>query len=95
MARRPSLSDAAAPAIVTSPMPSPRTAPSAATARGASRVGKVGISFWVDPDAHRQLRLLSVIEGRPIQGLMEDALDLLFRAHGKHRLAGNGTGESS
>jgi hypothetical protein len=38
---------------------------------------------------------MAVDEDRPIQGLMEDALDLLFRAHGKHRLAGNGGGKPS
>jgi len=97
MAKRPSLSDITppAPAIppqTTTPVPIP-VAPRLGTSRSGSRVGKTGISFWVDPDAHRQLRLLSVTEDKPIQGLMEEALDLLFRQYGKHRLAAPTSGE--
>jgi hypothetical protein len=96
MARKPSLADALVPPrgpaappqapVATAPGPAPRT---------ASRQGKKGIAFWLDPAAWRQLQQLALNESTPeakqtIQGLMEEAVDLLFRNRGLHRLAGEG-----
>ena len=53
------------------------------------------MAFWIEPEALRQLHQLALDESTPetkktVQGLMEEALDLLFRHRGLHRLAGEG-----
>jgi hypothetical protein len=77
-------------ASLAGPLPAP-TAPRRATEAGGSsrnsRAGRTGISFWVDPAAHRQLRHLAIDTGQSVQALMEQALDLLLEEHGKARVA--------
>ena len=91
MARRPSMADALAPSPPAQPaqpvVPVPASPPKG---RPAAREGKKGIAFWVDPAAGKQLALIGVEEDRTVQSLMEEALDLLFRSRGKHRLATSG-----
>jgi hypothetical protein len=69
--------------------PSPATAwkPPAHAPRAPARTGKTGVTFWLDPDVHRQLRQLSLDTDQPIQGLMEEALDDLFHKHERPRIA--------
>jgi hypothetical protein len=93
MARKPSLSEAVTardPGIgQATPAPSAppaKTAP-AGQGRAASRVGRKGVAFWVEPAAGRQLRILAAEEDRTTQSLMEEALDLLFQSRGRYRLA--------
>ena len=53
----------------------------------ASRAGQRVITFYVKPEAHKQLRLLSVEEGLNVQELMVDALNDLFRKYGRSIIA--------
>ena len=57
------------------------------TQRSPSRVGKKLVSGYFDPDAHMQLKLLSLETGKPIQGLLTDALNALFKMHDKPPIA--------
>jgi len=53
----------------------------------ASRLGKRAVTFYVSPDAFRQLGVLSAQSDRTVQSLMQEALDFLFQHHGLHRIA--------
>jgi hypothetical protein len=55
--------------------------------RNPSRQGKRAISIWISPEAFQQLGFLAVETGRDKQALMEEALDHLFAAFGKQRIA--------
>lgn len=55
--------------------------------RAPSRQGKKLVSGYFDPDAHMQLKLLSLETGKPIQGLLTDALNALFKMHDKPPIA--------
>lgn len=48
-----------------------------------SRVGKRVLSGYFQPEAVKQLHLLSVENDTTIQALLEEALNDLFRKHGK------------
>lgn len=87
MARKASLADAIASPEPPPPAPSQPPAKTPAAPRPPSREGRKGVAFWVDPAAARQLRLIAADEDRTVQSLMEEALDLLFQARGRHRLA--------
>jgi Antitoxin-like ribbon-helix-helix len=90
MARKPSLSEAVTARDHGLEQPPPAQPPKATPAgrgRAASRVGRKGVAFWVDPDAGRQLRIMAAEEDRTTQSLMEEALDLLFQKRGRYRLA--------
>ena len=52
-----------------------------------SRIGQRVVTFYVKPEAHKQLRLLGVEEGISVQELMVDALNDLFRKHGRSTVA--------
>ena len=52
-----------------------------------SRIGQRVVTFYVKPEAHKQLRLLGVEEGISVQDLMVDALNDLFRKHGRSVIA--------
>jgi len=56
-------------------------------ARRPVRRGKRAVTFWVNPEPHKQFKLLSVREERPGQDLMEEALNDLFAKYGMHRIA--------
>ncbi|HQT65833.1 MAG: hypothetical protein B7Z71_00475 [Acidocella sp. 21-58-7] len=51
------------------------------------RRGKRAVTFWVNPEPHKQLKLLGVREERPAQDLMEEALNDLFAKYGMNRIA--------
>jgi hypothetical protein len=51
------------------------------------RRGKRAVTFWVNPEPHKQFKMLSVREERPGQDLMEEALNDLFAKYGMHRIA--------
>jgi hypothetical protein len=53
------------------------------TTRPASRSGLRAVTCYVRPEAHRQLRLLGLEHGASVQELMCEALNDLFRKHGK------------
>ena len=50
--------------------------------RVPSRKGRRAVTFYTIPEAHRQLRLLSVELDRSVQTLGVDSLNLLFAQHG-------------
>src|SRR3954468_8066478 len=52
-----------------------------------SRIGKRAVTFYVSPDAFRQLRVLSAQTDRTIQELMQESLDWQFQQHDMHRIA--------
>lgn len=51
-------------------------------ARAPSRVGKRAVTFYVSPEAFRQLAVLAATTDRSVQDLMAEATDLLFQQHG-------------
>ena len=52
-----------------------------------SRVGKKAITGHFEPLVARQLKLLAVESDRSIQSFLEEAINDLFRKHGKSPLA--------
>ena len=49
--------------------------------------GTVTIAGHFSPAVHRQLRLLGVMQDRTVQSLLGEALNELFRKHGKLPIA--------
>ena len=52
-----------------------------------SRTGKKAISGFFEPEVSRQLKALAAIEGRTVQGMIGEALNLLFEKYGKDAIA--------
>ena len=50
--------------------------------------GSVKIAGHVSQAVHRQLRMLGATQGRPVQALLGEALNELFRKHGQRPIAG-------
>ena len=48
-----------------------------------SRIGKKGVTFYLEPDAIRQLRMIGIDEDTTLQALMVEAANLLLRSRGK------------
>jgi len=57
------------------------------TGKPPSRVGKKGVTFYLAPDAMKQLRSIGVEEDATLQGLMIEAANMLFRSRGKAEIA--------
>ena len=55
--------------------------------RPASREGQRAVTVYVNPDAHKQLRLLSVEAGVSVQDLMTEAMNGLFQKRGRAQIA--------
>ena len=55
--------------------------------RAPSRRGRRAVTFYTTPEAHRQLRMLSVELDRPVQALATEALNALFARHGRAQIA--------
>ena len=95
MARKPSYSPTSMADAVNPPHGPEPTKPQAnetpakrtPAARTPARAGKRGVAFWLTPQAFKVLRQISVDDDQPIQSLMEEATDLLFRARGHHPIA--------
>ncbi len=56
-------------------------------ARAPSRIGKRNVSAYINTTAAKQLRLLAVELDQSTQALVEEALNDLFRKHGKSAIA--------
>lgn len=67
--------EAPAPATATAPVVRP------------DRVGRVAIPFWATAAARRQLRMLAAERDTTQQALLTEALNDLFRKHGKPPIA--------
>ena len=52
-----------------------------------SRRGRRAITFYVDPAAHQQLRILGIEAGESTQALMTEAVNALFERRGKPPIA--------
>jgi hypothetical protein len=52
-----------------------------------SRVGKKGVTFYLKPDAMKQLRGVGLDEDNTLQGLMIEATKMLFKSRGKAEIA--------
>lgn len=52
-----------------------------------SRQGKKVISGYFDPAASRQLRMLAIEQDATVQALLEEALNDLFKKHGRSAVA--------
>lgn len=52
-----------------------------------SRVGKRMISGYFNPECIKQMHLLSIERDATVQGLLEEALNDLFRKYGKSAIA--------
>jgi len=57
------------------------------TGQPPSRVGKKGVTFYLEPDAMKQLRSIGVDEDATLQGLMIEAANMLFKSRGKTEIA--------
>jgi hypothetical protein len=59
----------------------------AKSTQAPSRVGKKGVTFYLKPDAMKQLRSLGLDEDSTLQGLMIEATNMLFQSRGKAEIA--------
>lgn len=55
--------------------------------RAPSRSGLRAVTCYVKPEAHKQLRMLGLEKGASVQDLMTEALNDLFRKHGRTLIA--------
>ena len=83
MSRR-SLQDAFAPKIHPTTSASPLEAHT--HHRPPSRRGLKGITVWVDPAIHRQLRTMALEQDRSAEDMLREAIGDLFQKHGRPRL---------
>ncbi|MGB5917401.1 MAG: ribbon-helix-helix domain-containing protein [Phormidesmis sp.] len=69
------------------PVESTTPPPRATKSKANSRTGKKAISGFFEPEVSRQLKALAAIEGRTVQGMIGEALNLLFEKYGKDTIA--------
>ena len=96
MAGRSTLADAlrAHPSAAAPPAAEPPSAPPSAPAptsdhrsyRAPSRVGRKAVTFYFDPAAHRQLRILALELDRPLQDVAVEAFNDLLQKYRKPRI---------
>lgn len=68
-------------------MQSPDPKSVGASARAPSRVGKKGVTFYLEPEAVKQLRSVGLEEDHTLQALMVEAVNMLFKSRGKAEIA--------
>lgn len=72
----------------TQPQPATKTQPAAQpSTRAKARVGKKAISGFYEPQTAKQLKMLAVEEDRTVQGMLGEALNLLFEKYGRDAIA--------
>jgi hypothetical protein len=59
-----------------------------------SRVGKITFAIHVDPAVKAQMKLIAAETGRTVQDLTSEALNVVFKAHGKKEIAKVSDGRS-
>ena len=52
-----------------------------------SRAGKKGVTFYLKPDAMKQLRSIGLEEEKSLQALMIEATNMFFRSRGQKEIA--------
>lgn len=57
------------------------------TSQPPSRIGKKGVTFYLEPTAMKQLRGIGVEEDATLQKLMIEAANMLFKSRGKAEIA--------
>jgi hypothetical protein len=62
----------------------PEAAASPGSTRPATRQGKKAVSAYFSPEVSRGLNILAAEEGKTLQALLGEAIDLLMRQYGKH-----------
>ena len=70
-----------------SPSETTRIGSSTAVVRPPSRSGQRVVTFYIKPEAHKQLRLLGVEQGKAVQELMVEALNDIFSKYGRSQIA--------
>lgn len=93
--KRPSLADSMRAVATTEPQPVavPAAGPTERPADrpkgfyAATRAGKKKATATLSNEAHRQLKALAVEQGGKIEGLLTEAINDLFRKHGKPPIA--------
>jgi len=81
------------PPVILEPAPrTPAARPAASSERpkgfyAATRAGKKKATATLSNEAHRQLKLLAVEQGEGIEKLLTEAINDLFRKHGKPPIA--------
>lgn len=78
---------ALAPVAVAVAQPVPESSPRGSAGKAPSRTGQRAVTLYVKPEAHKQLRLLGLEQGTSVQELMTEALNDLFRKHGRSLIA--------
>ena len=74
-----------APAPVTPAEPAAPEPARAPAARAKAREGKKPVIGYFSEDLSRELRMLSAMEGRTMQALLGEAIDLLMTDRGRNR----------
>lgn len=55
--------------------------------RAPSRMGKKGVTFYLQPEVVKQLRTIGLQEDKTLQTLMIEAANMLFKSRGKAEIA--------
>ncbi len=66
------------------PPPAPPAAVSGPSAKKGARAGKVTVAGYFSEDLSREFKMLALQSGVTVQALLGEAIDDLFRKHGKH-----------
>lgn len=72
---------------VRQPVPEPEVEKAEPKPRCPSREGKTLVSAHIEPDAHYQLKLLSLEERKSIQQLVIEGINAVFKLHDKPPIA--------
>ncbi len=91
MTKRPSLADSMRKLEPPAPAPATTTLPrEAAEPRGyyaATRAGRKKVTAALEPEAHKQLKILATEQGKTVEDLLREGISDLFRKHGKPPIA--------
>ncbi len=61
--------------------------PESVAHRAPSRLGRKAVTIYLETEAHQQLKMLALNEGRSVQALMVEATNDLFEKHRVPRIA--------
>jgi hypothetical protein len=93
MTKRPSLADSMnklKPAVPLTVVPAPVQTAEPTAPKGyyaATRAGQKKVTAGLEPEAHKQMKLLSIETGKGIEELLREGISDLFRKYGKAPIA--------
>ena len=93
MTKRPSLADSMnklKPVVLPVPAASPVQPAEPTAPKGyyaATRAGQKKVTAGLEPEAHKQMKLLSIETGKGIEELLREGISDLFRKYGKAPIA--------